>query len=175
MSEPPPHNSAQSSPPGLEAVRTIINNAMHTAKPEEPRARLILNAERGVKSCLANVITILGGQPVAEIALDRNPWEGVLAYDEFACRVVARVRPPWPDDHGDALPRPWRDVDDTYAANWLQQLGVMVAPKVVGQAVQAVAERSRFHPVRDYLAALAWDGIGRLDHWLCDHLGVAEF
>jgi predicted P-loop ATPase len=31
-----------------------------------------------------------------------------------------------------------------------------------------------FHPVRDYLQKLKWDGIERLDHWLADFLGAKD-
>jgi predicted P-loop ATPase len=36
----------------------------------------------------------------------------------------------------------------------------------VGRAVQAAARHQSFHPVRDYLGQLVWDGKPRLDRWL---------
>ena len=42
----------------------------------------------------------------------------------------------------------------------------------VVQAVVAVAERTVFHPVRNYLADLQWDGKPRLDRLLADYFGA---
>jgi hypothetical protein len=37
---------------------------------------------------------------------------------------------------------------------------------VVMEAVQTLANHHRFHPVRDYLDGLEWDGTPRIDSWL---------
>jgi hypothetical protein len=34
------------------------------------------------------------------------------------------------------------------------------------------AHKSRFHPVRDYLSGLSWDGVARLENWLSYYLGA---
>jgi len=41
-------------------------------------------------------------------------------------------------------------------------------------AVIRHAKANNFHPVRDYLNALKWDGTKRLDHWLQNCLGAAD-
>jgi len=38
--------------------------------------------------------------------------------------------------------------------------------------VARVADENEFHPVREYLASLKWDGVKRLDNWLIYYLGV---
>jgi predicted P-loop ATPase len=38
--------------------------------------------------------------------------------------------------------------------------------------VEEAAHRNPFHPVRDYLDGLAWDGVPRLDRWLVDYGGA---
>lgn len=35
-----------------------------------------------------------------------------------------------------------------------------------------LAMKNRFHPVREYLSGLEWDGVERLDSWLKDYLGA---
>lgn len=40
--------------------------------------------------------------------------------------------------------------------------------------VLAFARRKRFHPVRDYLGKLAWDGIERIDNWLSVYGGAED-
>ncbi len=44
----------------------------------------------------------------------------------------------------------------------------------IEEAVTNVAHARKFHPVRDYLLALRWDGVPRLDNWLTDYLGVED-
>jgi hypothetical protein len=90
-------------------------------------------------------------------------WQGVLSYDEFSARVVIRKRPPWgevkPDTH-------WTDHHESQTRVWFQGEDINPGLGDVGRAVQAAARSNPFHPVREYLEALAWDGTPRLDTWL---------
>src|SRR3984893_16050417 len=114
------------------------------------------------------------GQPVGNLAnvllaLRNAPeWRGVLAYDEFAVRVVTKESPPWRGPAG----KQWSDHDDTLATHWVQLEGIPASHGIVGRAVQATARENGFHPVRNYLNALAWDGVPRLDDWLTTYLGA---
>jgi putative DNA primase/helicase len=47
-----------------------------------------------------------------------------------------------------------------------------IGAKVIEQGVAVVAEASAFHPVRDYLQSLHWDGVKRLPTWLSTYCGV---
>ena len=42
------------------------------------------------------------------------------------------------------------------------------------EAVLVVSFEKRFHPVRDYLSGLKWDGVPRLDNWLRDFCGAPD-
>jgi predicted P-loop ATPase len=44
----------------------------------------------------------------------------------------------------------------------------------VYQAIEIHAKSASYHPLRDHLSALRWDGIARLDTWLTAYLGVPE-
>lgn len=126
------------------------------------RDELLLNLNGTVKPILANALTALRGS---------NEWSGVLARDEFAMRTVA-VRPtPWMDAKTE-FPHTWADTDDSRSAAWLQRQGVTVPTSIAGEAVEVVARDRKFHPVRDYLNGLTWDGKARLWSWLTTYLGV---
>jgi predicted P-loop ATPase len=128
------------------------------AEPKEAwRRALILNQDGTPKSQLSNAITALRCAP---------EWQGVLAYNEFASRAVKLKKSP----AGDC--GMWRDVDDVIAADWLQHEGIGVNPKIVAEAVQCVAYDRCFHPVREYLHALKWDGESRVQGWMSTYLGV---
>jgi len=45
---------------------------------------------------------------------------------------------------------------------------------IVQEAVTVVGHRHHYHPVRNYLNSLTWDGKPRLDTWLTDFCGVTD-
>ena len=47
--------------------------------------------------------------------------------------------------------------------DWLQHQSIFVPVEVAGQAVQTVARECSFHPVREYLNSLKWDGAKRIE------------
>jgi predicted P-loop ATPase len=116
------------------------------------------------------------GAPVGNLrnvlyALRHAPeWQGVLAYDEFATRVITQQPLPW----GDRMIEEWADNHDALACEWMQERRIPAAAGVVGRGIQTVARENRVHPVRDYLHALNWDGIPRLNTWLSRYLGVED-
>lgn len=117
--------------------------------------------ENSILPVLANAITALRLAP---------EWQGVLAYDEFRCNVVAVKPTPW-----GAFPKNgWTDQEDRLTAEWLQRQRIFVSVEVASQAVQTVAAQRCVHPGRDYLDSLKWDGASRLDRWLSNYLGVEE-
>ena len=98
-------------------------------------------------------------------------WQDVVAFDEFANQVVKRKPPPF--EGGE--PGPWGDIDDLRTAIWLSHHYRFNADKkLVIQAVTAAAHERPFHPVRDYLKALAWDQKPRLREWLAQYCGASE-
>lgn len=123
------------------------------------RGNLLISSQGKLLAVLANAI----------IALRHAPeWQGVLAYNEFSSATVSLKPTPW-----GSPPGPWTDHEDRLAANWLQHAGIMVGIDVTAEAVQAAARDAAFHPVRDYLNSLAWDGEPRAAGWLTTWLGVA--
>jgi predicted P-loop ATPase len=138
-------------------IRTITDwLGLKRAQPEG----LIVTEKGAPRPLLANAITAL-----------RHPkWEGVLALNEFSLHIVTKRETVWGKPAGEK----WTDVDDIRAANWLQHQYVCVNPQTTHDAVQTLAEENRFHPVRDYLKSLKWDGEKRIESWLIDYLGAAD-
>jgi predicted P-loop ATPase len=111
------------------------------------------------KALLANAI----------VALRRAPeWDGVLSFNEFTLSTVTQRAPVF----GGAAGAEWTDHEDRLFADWLQHHEILVPVEIAGQAVQAVARDRTFHPVRDYLDGLKWDGAQRIDGWGSLYLGV---
>ena len=111
--------------------------------------------------CVENVLLGLRNDPA---------WAGVLHFNEFALKTVAKAAPPWPTTK--ALPFHWTDADDVLATAWFQRQGIPATPETVGRSIQAFSRDFSFHPVRDYLNSIVWDGIERIDDWLLLYLGA---
>jgi hypothetical protein len=94
-----------------------------------------------------------------------------FAFDEMQqVPLILRQLPYAPLDGGN---RPVRDTDVTAAQNWLQAIGMRSLGKdATYQALELSARLHAFHPVRDWLESLEWDGERRIVGWLQAYLGV---
>jgi predicted P-loop ATPase len=151
---------------GEEAVRDLIQRSIPAAAiSTDWRGELLVNRDGEPRPVLANAILALRNAP---------EWEGVLWHDEFASTTVARNSPPWHPKQRAWQGTAWPDRYDLLVADWLQHQGILVPASVAGQAVEAVAQDRLFHPVREYLDTLRWDGVARIDGWLSTYLGAAD-
>lgn len=98
-------------------------------------------------------------------AMTRYPeMANIFAFDDFAHRMMVLKPIPDPDKKSNApfTPRAWEDTDETRLAIWFQSIGYLKASANLAFAVaDLVAKDNRFHPVRDYLGTLEWDGAPR--------------
>lgn len=68
----------------------------------------------------------------------------------------------------------WTDTDDAGLRYYLEKSYKLVAKGKTDDAIAFVQEKNSFHPVRDYLGALKWDGTERLDTLFIDYLGAED-
>ena len=122
------------------------------------------NEKGAPRSNLANAVLALREAP---------ELRDLFTYDDMLrAPLLVKALPSTEDDSSD-LPRPVRDDDVTAVQEWLQLAGlVSVGKDTTHQAVDLRARERTFHPVRDYLHALPWDGERRLHGWLNRYLGV---
>jgi predicted P-loop ATPase len=96
-----------------------------------------------------------------------------FSFDEM--QRTALLAKPLPGCNEEPTNRPLLDTDVTQLQEWLQQNGLSAVSKdVVFQAVDLRARERSFHPVKDYLSGLEWDGAPRLSTWLAYYLGAAQ-
>lgn len=93
-----------------------------------------------------------------EIILGQDPaFYKYLGYDEFS-EVVT-----W-------ATRPITDADETGIGLLVASLyGLHVGTDRVREIAHYIARQHRYHPVKDYLNSLRWDGVPRLDRLLVDY------
>jgi predicted P-loop ATPase len=110
-------------------------------------------------SVLANVLIGLRAQ-----------WADHFYYDEMLCAPV--LMKSLTGESTFAL-RTVTDVDVGLVQECLQYAGLKrLAKDVVHQAIDVRAHECRFHPVRDYLEGLEWDGTRRLTKFLPTYFGT---
>lgn len=147
------------------------------APQKRPKAKVKPNGHAAGGSWLSAVQTDKRGEPIsnlanAMIAMRADPQlSAVVAYDEMLRAPVLVGSLP---GAGELLEqRPVRDTDVTAAQEYLQHAGLKrIGKETVHQAVDLRAQERAFHPVRDYLDALRWDGRPRLDNWLSYYLAA---
>ncbi len=102
---------------------------------------------------------------------------GVFGFDEFAQRIVFLKAPPWNPRANVYGPTDLEvtDSDIVLATEWIQREGwLFVTPAIVAGAIEAIAREFTFHPVREYLNGLLWDGVPRIGRWVIDHAGADD-
>lgn len=120
----------------------------------------IIYSETGkILPVLANAIAVL-----------REEWSGVLGFNEFSLHIMTRKKTVFEKPGNEN----WNDVDDIRTSDWLQHRGVIVTPQTANSAVQALAHKNCFHPVREYLKLQKWDGVPRIETWLIAYLGATD-
>jgi len=67
-----------------------------------------------------------------------------------------------------------REDEPIRAQIWLAQQRLHVTKGTVFDAILVQARDHEYHPVREYLSGLTWDGKPRVDKWLVDHLGAED-
>ena len=105
----------------------------------------------------------------AEIIFKNAVGEDMVTYDAFTMRESYGVHTPWGGRPGDTI-------DDSELVKmklWLaQDYGTEPNVNTVNEAVDVIGKQNAYHPVREYLDSLDWDGTPRIDTWMRDLLGV---
>jgi hypothetical protein len=132
--------------------------------------RCILSSRGSVRPILANVLLGMREDPA---------MVGLLAYDEMQSTVLLLGPVPRFGEQSTSIsgtyPRPLRDDDVIQIQEWFQIAGLPgVGKDVMHDAVDRRARECGFHPVRDYLTGLKWDGVERLETWLPYYLGTED-
>jgi putative DNA primase/helicase len=118
-------------------------------------AELIRKPSGELDSCIPNVISILAND---------SDWRGVIGLDTFAGEPVWLDPPPWLAHDAPAEMRPKiLDSDDARLVAWLhRRYSIRISTGVARDCLQVAAESHPFHPVKEYLHHLQWDGTERL-------------
>lgn len=111
-------------------------------------------------SNVSNIMLILENDPALA---------GKVCMDLFSGFDTVRGPLPW-NPHATA----WTDRDDANLRVWLEKNYDITGKEKINDAMTAILTRHSFHPIRDYLDGLQWDGTPRLERLIIDYIGAAD-
>ncbi|QGU96832.1 hypothetical protein GOM49_10230 [Clostridium bovifaecis] len=126
---------------------------------------LEVNKRGAYKPTIENIVLILENDPYLK---------GKIALNEFSHRTMIRGNLPWHQIENSIEGDPWKDSDDSSLRHYLESVYEIVAPNKINDGFLIVAERNKYHPIREYLNSLKWDGNKRVDNLLIDYLGAED-
>ena len=99
--------------------------------------------------------------------------KGVFKYNLFSNNVYLTRATTWRKDippEGDTI----RNVDYPCLRTYLGQKYGIVNRSLIEETMVTIAYEHKYHPIRDYLSGLVWDGVPRIDTALIDYFGVED-
>lgn len=117
---------------------------------------------------------LVGNALNAELLLTNGDLKDVLAYDDFKNREVISKDLPWRKKNPLTAHDPWLGADDAQLRHWLGKAYGMKGQGVITDALTFISRKNSFHPIKDYLESLTWDGEERLEKLMIDYVGAAD-
>lgn len=106
------------------------------------------------------------------MVLENDPLlKGKIVTDEFASCGMAMGALPW---NGHDEKRRWKEEDDAGFYRYMETFYGITGREKLDNGLLLVSSQNRINDVKDYLTALKWDGVKRLDTLLSDYLGAED-
>lgn len=122
--------------------------------------RLELEKNGKIKDTLSNISTILRFDPALQS----------IVFNQFKNLIDVIGDLPWPQ-----VKPGWGDTDLACAKLYFEKTYGIWSPTKFKDALIGVVSTSRlYHPIKDYLSTLEWDGVERLDTLIIDYLGAED-
>lgn len=155
---------------GSERLQEAKDEFSETLEEDEPvetndewLAELDVDRKGNYYNTIDNVLLILENDPYLK---------GKIAYDDFEKCEVAVKNLPWRKI--DQQTRRLIDKDDANIRHYIEKhYGISGALKVK-DAMGVLSTKTNFHPIKDYLNSLEWDGNCRIEDLLIEYQGAAD-
>ena len=102
-----------------------------------------------------------------------TPIHNMVAYNLFSKCIEFIKKAPW---HWEGEPiGKWTDNDTTHLRLYLNKhKKFLISKENLTDGVLEAAKKLSYHPIKQYLEAIKWDGIKRLDEWAIKYLGCED-
>ena len=122
--------------------------------------KLTSNKQGDYEPTIENLINILTNDP---------RLRGKMHYNMMSKRMDVRGKLPWAREDGD-----WKDLDDAGIRHYIERVYRIFSSGKLFDAVNLYMTRNAFHPVKDYLDSLEWDGQERIETLLIEYFGAED-
>lgn len=112
------------------------------------------------KSTAANIMLVLENDP---------KLKGHLWHDLFSGFDLVKGGLPW-----DKSATQWSGRDDANLRYYFDSVYGITGKDKIKDCKDALLTKYRVHPIRDYLNALVWDGVPRLERLIIDYIGAED-
>ena len=127
---------------------------------EEVRGSLDLTDSGAIKNSIRNCLTVFQNDPYLQ---------GAVRYNILTERIDI-VKPLWWSKQTATL----NDTDLNYLMLYLEDKYGLTSEKKIQKAISIIADCNKYHPIRDYLNSLEWDGTERIRYALPRFLGAED-
>lgn len=97
--------------------------------------------------------------------------KGAFKYNLFDGKRYLFKSVPW---RSIKAPEPLRNVDYSGIRNYIECIYSIASQHKIEDSLSLEIERNTYHPIREYLDGLKWDGTPRLHSTLCDYFGAED-
>ena len=141
-------------------LEDIVNKEMLTT---EDVNNMLEHTDKGrTKQTIRNCVTVLQNDPVLKKAIKRNELSGRMD-------IVKEV--PWERRNNSPTVT---DTDENNLKMYLEENYELTSERVIKAGIDIVSNENKYHPIRDYLESLVWDGIPRIENMLPHFLGAEK-
>ena len=148
-------------PPELrQAVTDTIEAAPPPRSVEEVKAMLEGTEKGGVRNSIHNCLTVFQYDPILSGAVAKN----LLTERIDLLKPIGRKRR--------TGSKAMTDTDMKYIRLYLEDTYGLTSEKKIADAADLAADANSYHPIRDYLNGLVWDGKERIRYCLRHFLGA---
>lgn len=142
----------------LEAIEEFDELAVDDENDDWVK-ELSYNKKGEVESTLNNILTIIKNDSLLH---------GLGRLNTFNGRYEPHSKLPW--IHTDF----WSDTDDAGLRWYLEKVYGIEARQKIQDAVSLSFKENSYHPIKEYLESLKWDGENRVERVLIDYLGAKD-
>ena len=110
-----------------------------------------------------------------ELVLSNDPnLAGCFRMNVFAHKWEIVKPLPWGNHENPFQIRDWTDADDNELVSYMEQFQLTHCKQVILDSLSNIFNRNQYHPVKEYLESLVWDGTQRIDTFLQDVFQVDD-
>lgn len=143
-----------------EEIENVLGRS-RTYTVEEVREMLATDEKGRVYQGIDNCMIVLQKDPILS---------GAICHNDLICKTDVTRDLGWGKPLGGGI----RDVDVNQIEWYFERTYGLKNYKAISKAMNIIASQNHFHPIKEYLENLEWDGVSRIAEFLPKYLGAEK-